>query len=88
MGIDLLVVTLPCVLVYTAVMLDEVPPNQLYAFIRETGPCLTYGLYHTKWLREGVCLSRISWYAICNGGPRKGYRIDNYFISIVVKVRR
>ena len=56
MGVDLLVVTLPRVLVYTVVMLDEAAPNRLYAFIRETGPRLTYGLYRIKWLR-GVSVS-------------------------------
>ena len=56
MGIDLLVVTLPPVLVYTVVMLDEATPNRLYAFIHETGPRLAYGLYHIKWLR-GVSVS-------------------------------
>ena len=77
MGVDLLVVTLPRVLVYTAVMLDEAAPNQLYAFIRETGPRLTYDLYHIKWL-WGVSVSlALVGYAICNGGSRKGYSIDN-----------
>ena len=57
MGVDLLVVTLPCVLVYTVVMLDEAAPNLLYAFIRETGPRLTYGLHRIKWLTGCLSLS-------------------------------
>ena len=56
MGVDLLVVTLPRILVYTAVMLNEAAPNRLYAFIRKTGPRLTYVLYRIKWLR-GVSVS-------------------------------
>ena len=57
MGVDILVVTLPRVLVYTAAMLDEAAPNRLYAFICKTGPRLTYGLYRIKCLRGCLSLS-------------------------------
>ena len=72
MGVDLLVVTLPCVLVHTAVMLDEAAPNQLYALIRETGPRLTYGLYRIKWL-WGVSVSvALVGMSFATEGPKRG----------------
>ena len=72
MGIDLLVVTLPRVLVYTAVMLDEAVPNRLYAFIHETGPRLTYGLYRIKWFR-GVSVSlALVGIPFATEGPERG----------------
>ena len=71
MGVDLLVVTLPRVLVYTAVMLDEAASNRLYAFVRETGPRLTYGLYRIKWLGDCLSLSLVGM-PFAMEGPERG----------------
>jgi len=70
--VDLLVVTLPRVLVYTAVMLDEAAPNRLYAFIRETGPRLTYGLYRIKWLRGVFVSLALVGIPFATEGPKRG----------------
>ena len=72
MGVDVLLVTLPRVLVYTVEMLDEVAPNRLYTFTRETGPRLTYSLYHIKWLR-GVSVSlALVGMSFATEGPERG----------------
>ena len=52
--------------------------------LRETGSALDIWL--VPYLRlAGVCLSHISGYGNCNGGPRKGCSRDNCLINVVVE---
>ena len=53
-------------------MLDEVAPNRLFAFIRETRPRLTYGLYRIKWLRGVYVSLALVGMPFATEGPERG----------------
>ena len=50
-GVDSMIVTLSCALVYIAALFDEAAPDRPYAYAyARLVPRLTYDLYHIKWL--------------------------------------
>ena len=72
MGVDILVVTLPRVLVYTTAMLNEAPQPTLRVHSRDWS-MLDIRIIPYKVALGVVCLSHISWYAIfATEGPERG----------------